>query len=64
MLMARDTTIIIVTSEMVLSIIINSLARRVSGKASVGLNAVAVFSSPGHSMPSRGWSSNSWPARI
>ena len=39
MLMARDRIITIVKSEIVLSIIINILARRVSGKASVGLKA-------------------------
>src|ERR1700747_2780628 len=43
MLMARDRIITIVKSEIVLSIIINILARRVIGKASVGLNAVAVL---------------------
>jgi hypothetical protein len=43
MLIARDKIITIVKSEIVLSIIINILARRVSGKASVGLNAVAVL---------------------
>ena len=32
-----------VKSEIMLSIIINILARRVSGEASVGLNAVAVL---------------------
>ena len=42
-LMARDRTITIVKSEIVLSIIINILARCVSGKASVGLKAVAVL---------------------
>ena len=42
-LMARDRMITIVKSEIVLSIIINILARRVSGKASVGLKAVAVL---------------------
>ena len=41
--MARDRTTTIVKSETVLSIIINILARRVSGAASVGLNAVAVL---------------------
>ena len=41
-LMARDTTTTSVKSAMVLSSIINILARRVSGKTSVGLNAVAV----------------------
>ena len=41
-LMARDTTMTSVKSEIVLSSIINILARRVSGKASVGLNAMAV----------------------
>src|SRR5215470_6040155 len=41
MLMARATMMTIVRSEIVLSIIIiNILARRVIGKASVGLNAV------------------------
>jgi len=40
--MARDTTTTSVKSAMVLSSIINILARRVSGKTSVGLNAVAV----------------------
>ena len=40
---ARDATMTIVKSEIALSIIINILARRVSGKASVGLNAVAVL---------------------
>jgi hypothetical protein len=43
MLMARDRIITIVKSEIVLSVIINILARRVSGKASVGLKAVAVL---------------------
>ena len=42
-LMARDTTMTSVKSEIVLSSIINILARCVSGKASVGLNAVAVL---------------------
>ena len=42
-LIARDRMITMVKSEIVLSIIINILARRVSGKASVGLNAVAVL---------------------
>ena len=42
-LMARDTTMTSVRSEIVLSSIINILARRVSGKTSVGLNAVAVL---------------------
>ena len=42
-LMARDRMITMVKSEIVLSIIINILARRVSGKASVGLKAVAVL---------------------
>jgi hypothetical protein len=41
--MARDRMITIVKSEIVLSIIINILARCVSGKASVGLKAVAVL---------------------
>ena len=41
--MARDTMMPSVKSEMVLSSIINILARRVSGKTSVGLNAVAVL---------------------
>ena len=41
--MACARMITIVKSEIVLSIIINILARRVSGKASVGLNAVAVL---------------------
>ena len=40
--MARDTTMTSVRSEIVLSSIINILARRV-GKTSVGLNAVAVL---------------------
>jgi hypothetical protein len=43
MLMARDSMITIVKSEIVLSVIISILARWVSGKASVGLNAVAVL---------------------
>jgi hypothetical protein len=43
MLMARDRIMTIVKSDIVLSIIINILARRVSGKASVGLKAVAVL---------------------
>ena len=43
MLMARDRIMTIVKSEIVLSIIINILARRVSGKTSVGLNAVTVY---------------------
>jgi hypothetical protein len=43
MLMARDRMMTMVKSEIVLSIIINILARRVMGKASVGLNAVAVL---------------------
>jgi len=43
MLMARDRIMTIVKSDIVLSIIINILARRVSGRASVGLNAVAVL---------------------
>jgi hypothetical protein len=42
MLIAREATAMIVTSEMMLSNIINSLARKVRGRASVGLNAVAV----------------------
>ena len=42
-LMARDRMITMVNSEIVLSIIIIILARRVSGKASVGLKAVAVL---------------------
>ena len=42
-LMARDRIMTMVKSEIVLSIIINILARRVMGKASVGLNAVAVL---------------------
>jgi hypothetical protein len=42
-LMARARMMTIVKSEIVLSIIINILARCVSGKASVGLNAVAVL---------------------
>jgi hypothetical protein len=42
-LMACDTMMTSVKSEIVLSSIINILARRVSGKASVGLNAVAVL---------------------
>ena len=42
-LIARDRMITMVKSEIVLSIIINILARRVSGKASVGLKAVAVL---------------------
>ena len=41
--MARDATVTMVTSENVLSSIISSLARAVSGNASVGLNAVAVL---------------------
>ena len=41
--MARDRTMTMVKSEIVLSIIINILARCVSGKASVGLKAVAVL---------------------
>src|SRR5262245_29149849 len=43
MLMARARIMTIVRSEIVLSIIINILARRVSGRASVGLKAVAVL---------------------
>jgi hypothetical protein len=39
---ARDTMMPSVKSAMVLSSIINSLARCVSGMTSVGLNAVAV----------------------
>jgi len=42
MLIARDATTTIVTSENPLSSIISNLARDVSGRASVGLNAVAV----------------------
>lgn len=42
-LIARERIMTIVKSEIVLSIIINILARRVSGKASVGLKAVAVL---------------------
>lgn len=42
MLMARAPTITIVTREIVLSTIISILALPVSGRASVGLNAVAV----------------------
>lgn len=42
MLIARAPTAMIVTNEIVLSSIINNLAREVSGAASVGLNAVAV----------------------
>jgi hypothetical protein len=42
-LMARDRTMTEVKSEIVLSIIISILARCVSGTASVGLKAVAVF---------------------
>ena len=41
--MARDRIMTMVKSEIVLSIIISILARRVSGKASVGLKAVAVL---------------------
>ena len=41
--MARDRTMTNVKSEIVLWIIINILARRVIGKTSVGLNAVAVL---------------------
>jgi hypothetical protein len=41
--MARDRTMTEVKSEIVLSIIISILARCVSGTASVGLKAVAVF---------------------
>ena len=40
---ARAATKPMVKSEIVLSTIINILARRVSGKTSVGLNAVAVL---------------------
>lgn len=40
---ARDATMTMVKSEIMLSIIISIFARRVSGKASVGLNAVAVL---------------------
>ena len=40
---ARAATMTIVKKEIVLSIIINILARRVSGKTSVGLNAVTVY---------------------
>ena len=42
MLIARDATATIVTSEIVLSSIISALARDVSGRTSVELNAVAV----------------------
>jgi len=42
MLIARAATVMIVTNEIVLSIIISNLAREVSGKSSVALNAVAV----------------------
>ena len=42
MLMARAATTRIVTSETMLSSIINNFAREVIGRASVGLNAVAV----------------------
>ena len=42
MLIARDATATVVTSEIVLSSIISILAREVSGNTSVGLNAVAV----------------------
>jgi hypothetical protein len=42
MLIAREATARIVTSEIMHSNIINSLARKVRGGASVGLNAVAV----------------------
>jgi hypothetical protein len=42
MLIAREATTTIVTSEIVLSSIISILARDVRGRASVGLNAVAV----------------------
>jgi aquaporin Z len=42
MLIARAATVTIVTNEIVLSSIINNLARDVSGKSSVALNAVAV----------------------
>jgi hypothetical protein len=42
MLIARDATTTIVAREIVLSSIISSLARDVSGRASVELNAVAV----------------------
>jgi len=42
MLIARDMTVTIVASEIVLSSIISSLARDVSGMTSVVLNAVAV----------------------
>jgi hypothetical protein len=41
--MACDRITTDVKSDIVLSIIINNLARRVSGKASVGLKAVAVL---------------------
>jgi len=41
-LIARAATVMIVTNEKILSSIINSLARAVSGKSSVALNAVAV----------------------
>jgi hypothetical protein len=42
MLMARDRMMTMVKSEIVLSIIINILARCESGKASVGPKAAAV----------------------
>jgi hypothetical protein len=42
-LMARARIMTIVKSDIVLSIIISIFARRVSGKASVGLKAVAVL---------------------
>ena len=42
MFTARAATTMIVTSETMLSNIINNFARAVTGKASVGLNAVAV----------------------
>jgi hypothetical protein len=42
MLIARAATVTIVTRETVLSNIISILAREVSGRTSVGLNAVAV----------------------
>ena len=42
MLIARDATTTMVMSEIVLSSIISSFARWVSGMASVVLNAVAV----------------------
>jgi hypothetical protein len=42
MLIAREAMAMIVTNEITLSNIINSLARKVRGGASVGLKAVAV----------------------